>query len=216
MQDFGQPFFDPLDDPLEDPMGDPFDLFADPFEAMFNALGSGLPGNPGILEPLATTNFQEPLADQGNLNMDNLGGMLDSLEETIENSPPIPPALEIDGLDTILSALENNIENTSIPPELETEVELFNDPGWESTPSIDTSSPPLSIYDSPVIQPTRGHQPVSRQRGTNRTKMSTNNKTWCPLENDYISPEACDGKECEHYNADVKDCTYYNKGQAGM
>lgn len=171
-------------------------------------------GEPGTLEPLATTNFQGPLADQGNLNMDNLGGMLDSLEETIENSPPIPPAPGIDGLDTILSALENNIENTSIPSELETEVELFNDPGWGCpTPSIDTPSSLPGIYDNPTTRSVfqQDGRSIGQSRGTNRTKTGANNKTWCPLENDYISPEACDGKECEHYNADVKDCTYYNK-----
>jgi len=59
MQNFGQPsydpFGDPLDDPLEDPLGDPFDTFADPFEATFNALGPGVPGNLGALDPSAAT-----------------------------------------------------------------------------------------------------------------------------------------------------------------
>ncbi len=216
MQDFGQPpydfFADPLDEPFEDPLGNPFDPFAGPFEAMFDTLGSGLPGSLGALDPSAATNFQGPLAEQDNLNMDNLDEMLHSLEDNIEKSPPIPPISQTNDLDTLLTALEKNIENTSIPPEPKIEVELSEDPGWGyPTPSINTPSPPLGIYDYPAIQPNRDERPIGMREGMSKNKSGADDKIWCPVENDYISPEACEDKECEHYNSDVKDCTYYNK-----
>lgn len=211
MQDFGQPpydfFVDPLDDPFEDSVRNPFDPFAGPFEAMFDTLGSGIPGSLGALDPSAATNFQGPLAEQ-----DNLDEMLHSLEDNIDKSPPIPPASETDDLDTLLSALEKNIENTSIPPEPKIEVELFEDPGWGyPTPSMNTPSPPLGIYDYPAIQPNRDERPISMREGMSKNKSGADDKIWCPVENDNISPKACEDKECEHYNSDVKDCTYYNK-----
>ncbi|MHA2314901.1 MAG: hypothetical protein ACXACF_06390 [Candidatus Hermodarchaeia archaeon] len=221
MQDFGQPpydfFADSLDDPFEDSMGNPFDPFANPFEAMFDTLGSGIPGSLGALDPSAATNFQGPLADQDNLNMDNLGEMLDSLEDSIEKSPPIAPTSQTNDLDTLLTALEKNIENTSILPEPKIEVELFEDPGWACpTPSIDTPSPPLGIYDYPAIQPNRDERPVGMREGMSKNKSGADDKILCPVENDYISPEACKDKSCEHYSSDTKDCTYYNKGQADL
>ena len=195
MQDFGHPSYDPFGDPLDDPLGDLFDPFADPFEAMFNVLGPGAPGNLGSLDPSAVTNFQEPLADQDNLDMENLGEMLDSVEDGIENSPPIPPASEMDNLDTILTALEKNVENTSIPPEPQIEVELFEDPGWGyPTPSTDTPSPLLGMYDNPAIRSTRDDRPIGRRRGTSKTKSGADNKIWCPVEDDYVSPEFFEDK----------------------
>ncbi len=214
MHDFGQPpydfFADSLDDPSEDPLGDPFDPFAGPFEAMFDTLGSGIPGSLGALDPSAATNFQGPLADRDNLNMDNLDEMLDSLEDSIENSPPIPPISQTNDLDTLLTALEKNIENTSIPPESQIEVELSEDWGCP-TPSIDTPSPPPGIYEYPAIQPNRDKRPIGMREGMSQNKSGADDKIWCPVENAYISPEVCEDKECEHYNSDVKDCTYYNK-----
>ncbi len=44
-----------------------------------------------------------------------------------------------------------------------------------------------------------------------KNKSGADDKIWCPVENDYISPEACGDKQCEHYNPDLKDYTYYNK-----
>ena len=217
MENFGQPPYGPFDDPQDDPLYDPFDIFADPFEASFNAPVPGLPGSLGPPAPLSAVNFQEPLDGQGNLDMNNFG-MLDSLEETIENSPPIPPALGFDDLDTTLSALEDDIENTSIPPELETEVELFNDPGWgHSTPSIDTPSPfidtqsPLQgIHDRPAKR-SRDERSVRRSRGTSKNKQNSGNKVWCPVEEDYVSPETCEDKDCEHYNPNTHECMYNAK-----
>jgi len=138
--------------------------------------------------------------------------MLDSLEETIENSPPIPPASETDNLDTLLTALEKNIENTSIPPELEIEVELFNDPGWGyPTPSIDTPSPPLGIYDYLAIQPNRDERPIGMCEGMSKNKSGADDKIWCPVEDNYVSPEFCEDKNCKHYNPDIHECMHYNK-----
>lgn len=215
MENFGQPPYGPLGDSQDDPLDDPFDIFADPFETSFNTPGSGLPGSLGPPDPLAAADFQEPLEGQDNLDMDNFGGMLDSLEETIENSPPIPPALGFDGFDTILSALENNIENTSIPPELETEVELFNDPGWGyPTPSIDTPSPLPGVDDNPTTRSVfqRDGRSAGRSRGTSKNKQNSRNKVWCPVEDDYVSLETCEDKDCEHYNPNTHECMYNAEG----
>ena len=221
MQDFGQPpcdfFADSPDGPFEDSEGNPFDPFAGPFEAMFNAWGTGIPGNIGLPDPSSVTNFQDPLTGQDDFSIDNCGKMLDMTEDNIENSPPIPPTSEADNLDTIYTAAEKDIENTSIPPETKIEVELFNDLGWgDSTPSVDTPSPPPGMYDYPAIQPNRDERPIRIPAGMSKNKSDANNKIWCPVENEYISPEACKDKGCEHYNSDAKDCTYYNKGQAGV
>ena len=214
MENFGQLPYGHFGDPQDDPLDDPFDIFADPFEASFNAPGPGLPGSLGPPDPLSAADFQEPLEGQGNLDMDNFGGMLDSLEETIENSPPIPPALGFDGLDTTLSALENSIENTSIPPELETEVELFNDPGLECpTPSIDTPSPLQGIYDNQTTRSAfqRDGRSAGQSKGTSKNKQNSGNKVWCPVEDDYVVPETCGNKDCEHYNPDIHECMYNTK-----
>ncbi len=179
---------------------------------MFDTLGSGIPGSLGALDPSAATNFQEPLAEQDNLNTDNLNEMLHSLEDNIEKSPPIPPPSQTNDLNTLLSALEKNIEKTSVPPDPQIEVELFEDPGWGyPTPSIDTQSPPLGIYDYPAIQPNRDEQQIRMPGGMSKNKSGADDKIWCPVENDYISPEACEDKECKYYDSEVKDCSYHDK-----
>jgi hypothetical protein len=220
MQDFGLPSYGPFGDPLDDlfgePLDDPFDPFADPYEAMFNASVLGMPGNIGSLEPLAAARFQEPLAGQNNLDMDNSDRMLDLVEDTIESSPPIPPILEADDSDTIMTALENNIENTSIPPEPKVEVELFEYSGWGyPTPSIDTPRPPLGIYDNPEVQSMRDVRPVGQHGGKCKNKAGARNEIWCPLEGDYVTLEICKGNDCKYYDPGIHECRHGEENHEG-
>ena len=57
MENFGQLPYGPFDDPQDDPLDDLFNIFADPFEASFNAPGLGLPGSLRPSESLAAANF---------------------------------------------------------------------------------------------------------------------------------------------------------------
>lgn len=230
MQDFGQPPYGPLDDSLDDPLYDPLDPFNDPFEAMLNAAFGSEPSRDN---PLAAMNLPGPRTGEGEgrdnlgnllgdaeaniegtppirLGPDSLGEALGRLEKAIENSPPIPPVLETDNLDTILTALEKNIENTLMPPEPKIEVELFEDPGWGyPTPSIDTPSPPLGIYDNPAIQSTRDGRPVGQRGGRIKNKLSTDGEVWCPIADDYIQKENCEN--CQYCEQDTDVCTYYGE-----
>jgi len=100
-----------------------------------------------------------------------------------------------------------HIENTLISPESQIEVELFEDSGWV-TPSTDSPSPPLGIYGKPAIQSTRDGRSVRRSRGTSKNKQNSGNKVWCPVQEDYVPPETCEDKDCEHYNPNTHECMY--------
>ena len=234
MQDFGQYPYGPLDDPLYEPL----DPFEDPFETMLNAaFGPGPTGDFGLFDSFAAMNLQGPRIGEGE-DRDSLGSLLGDaeadiegtpsirseaddvsktlgqLEDNIEKSPPIRSGPDDTG--KMLGRLEKDIENTSIPPEPKIDMELFEDPGWgRTTPSNPyNTSPPPGIYDNPSTRSTRSlpHIPnrrIAGKHGSSKHNDSSDEEIWCPLENDFISPQVC--KDCEYYDSDAEVCVYGSK-----
>ncbi len=204
MHDFGQ--FP--DNPLESPLDGSF--LKDPLDFPPNALGPDAAGNFSPSDPLAAMNLKVPGAEEDYFHMDSLGKLLTDAEAAIENTPAIPPTSPIDHL-------ENSIQNTSIPPEAEAkEVQLFKGSGWGySSPPIGsdkTTPPPLGIYDEPSTRPAfyANLGPITQHGGRIRNKYGGDDKIWCPLEDDFISPQICQNQDCEHYNPETRACMHYD------
>jgi len=200
MQDFGLPPYDEPDefgDLLREPQDD-FDIFADPFEALFNPFGS---------EPL-----QEAEPDmEGQFQAD-----IDHMEKSIENSPPQPHHYETDSLDGILGQLEESIEGTEIPPAADSQQKLFQDKGWgQSMPSTGVHGPPSDLYDYPSSSPGKGKDsaPVGHRWGKTNSTFKGDGKIFCPLEDDYISRQKCEEKDCQYYDPEIHECRHGEEPQ---
>jgi len=189
MQDFGIPPYDEPDefgDPLRETQ-DGFDIFADPFESLFNPLGS---------TPLQEA---EP----------HMEGHIDHLEKSIENSPPQSQHYETDGLDGILGQPEESTEGTEISPASDSQQKLFQDKGWgQSMPSTGSPGPPAGLYDYPSSSPGKDSGPVGKRWGKTNSTFKGDSKIFCPLEEDYVSKQKCEEKECEYYDPEIRECRY--------
>ena len=210
MHDFGQ--FP--DNPLESPLDNSF--LEDPLEFLPNALGPDAAGNFSSFDPLAAMNLQDLREEEDYFHMDSLGKLFTDAEAAIENTPAIPPTSPIDHL-------ENSIQNTSIPPEAEVkEVQLFKDPGWGySSPPIgsdNTTPPPLGIYGEPSTRSAFSADlgPITQHGGRIRNKYSGEDKIWCPLEDDFISPQTCQDQACEHYDPETRGCMHYDSEDSSL
>jgi len=188
MYDFGSPLYDSL---YEDPMAgidtsrDPFNVLADPFEAMFD---SRRPSSPvSDFNPFDYTK--------------------DELEQQF-----------MDDGGKLLNNLEDNIEGSQVrPPEEPKQVELFEDTGWGcQTPSAGAEAPPsLGIYENPPGRPAfqQDAGPISHRGGGANNKVSSDGKSWCHFEDDYVLPKFCKEKDCEYFDPDIKECMYYSRDE---
>ena len=186
MFDFDQPMEEPLPgDPLEDPL-------EDPFEAMMNALGPETKSF-GHFNP-----YDYSRSQLEEIFMDDLGKMMNDLEDSIENSPPIPP--------------EPQMQNE--------EVELFEGQGDYTTPNLETNNN-LPLPDGETSEkpsepmfpfPRSRARPVGRSLGLSRNSHSgSDKKIFCPVEREFVFPQFCEDEDCEHYDRDIKECTYFGE-----
>jgi len=208
MQDFGLLQYDPLGGgPLDGPefLNEPLDIFADPFEDMFE-----IPGQAASIGGI-------PLESAGlaaeKVFIEGTGDVIEHLESSIEDQPPLQAEYERDGFDDTAGLLEKSIEGTEIPPADEAEVELFEDVGWGySMPSVPGAPPPPGMYDNPTARskPKRDAGPIGQRWGRTNDKTGSDGKIWCPLEDKRIKPEVCEEKSCEYYDPDIRCCNYYS------
>ena len=210
MQNFGKPPGNPYEDLLGVPLNDPLDPFTnDAFDAMLNALTRG-----------AHTFDQQDF-----LYMDGLGSFLGDAEVSIEDNRPTPIRPGPDDLGRKLDRLEETIETS--PAEagfIEPEIHMpqQNSPVISEKGTDDT--PPLPYYLENPQQTAPVHTPPHRQggrigrRGGRELKSSQpgqSDKKYCPIEDDYVSQDFCEDKDCKYYVKDSDSetawhCTYHD------
>lgn len=185
MQNYEQPPAGPLGEPLNDPLKDPFEDISKAF---------GPDANFDLFNP-----FDYTRADLEELFMDNLGKMLNQLEESIETSPPIQP----------VSGMERDIADNH---QLSTRSKNIAHRGWghSSPPMNPDNTPPADneIYNNPPTQQTTPPLRIGQSLITGSSGSSTDDRIWCPVKRRFISVEICEDSDCEYYDPDTETCTY--------
>ena len=59
-------------------------------------------------------------------------------------------------------------------------------------------------------------RPVGRRWGKSKDMLSAGYEIWCPLEDDFVSPQTCEDKDCGDYNPEIHECMYYNTDEYGL
>jgi len=237
---------DPLNEPL-DPFTDQFDPMLNLLEQ--NMIGGGHPLDPlsggGIQDPLIETgsggmdSIGKVLGD-AKANIDNPSSMplmpeadrdealyLDQLRNALQKSPLIME--EPDDLARKLERLEENIEN--LPPEggyIEPEIPMpqQNCPVTSGKGTDDT--PPLPYYLEDPQQAAPSHTPPHRPGGRigrlggrdfKSSQPGQSDKKYCPIEDDYVSQDSCEDKDCKYYVKDSDSetawrCTYHDEEES--
>jgi hypothetical protein len=160
---------------------------------------------------------------------------LDALEQNIENTPTPADAVFDDPLDTMLDELERSMEaNWSKPLLVPEEPEAIQNtsPGHLSQEqSQDTvleqggmDSPQLPYYIEDQQQAAPFHAPPYRQAGRIGRRGGSfsgnwpgrGDETYCPFEKRIVTPDFCEGRDCEYYDEDSdrengRYCTYHNE-----
>ncbi|MCK4791142.1 MAG: hypothetical protein KAV87_45845, partial [Desulfobacteraceae bacterium] len=192
-----------------------------PFDAMLNALEQNMTVGSYPSDPLPAKNLQD--------GIDGLGRPLGDAEADIENGPPVRPE---NGMDDLLTQLEDSIENSSpIPlepemPDMHPESCGITDDKFSQPQSSGRDAPPLPYYIEDSQQPAPLHAPPYRQAGRigrrgggsfSGTQPGRRDETYCPIEKRIVTPDFCEDRDCKYYRGEDSDsdgdwhCAYYDE-----